>query len=99
MCGSLSCGGYWFPLRWAHFFESAISLGGLHWTVHPFFGGRPVFSLGRQASFSTATTAPLPRQRTLGLPAARKVGVRLPGKGNSNSHGARPVHQIITMMK
>jgi hypothetical protein len=25
--------------------------------------------------------------------------VRLPRKGNSNSHGARPVHQIITIMK
>jgi len=25
--------------------------------------------------------------------------VRAPGKGNSNSHGARPVHQIITMIK
>ena len=30
---------------------------------------------------------------------ARKVDVRLPGKGNSTSHGARPVHLIITMMK
>ena len=30
---------------------------------------------------------------------ARKVDVRLPGKGNSNSHGARPVHLIITMIK
>ena len=30
---------------------------------------------------------------------ARKVDVRLPGKGNSNSRGARPVHLIITMMK
>jgi len=29
----------------------------------------------------------------------RKVDVRLPGKGNSKSHGARPVHQIITMIK
>ena len=29
----------------------------------------------------------------------RKVDVRLPGKGNSNSHGARPVHQIITTIK
>jgi len=29
----------------------------------------------------------------------RKVDVRLPGKGNSNSHGARPVHRIITMIK
>jgi len=28
-----------------------------------------------------------------------KVDVRLPGKGNSNSHGARPVHLIITMSK
>jgi len=29
----------------------------------------------------------------------RKVDTRLPGKGNSNSHGARPVHLIITMIK
>jgi len=28
-----------------------------------------------------------------------KVDIRLPGKGNSNSHGARPVHRIITMIK
>ena len=28
-----------------------------------------------------------------------KVDVRLPGKGNSNSHAARPVHLIITMIK
>ena len=27
----------------------------------------------------------------------RKVDVRLPGKGNSKSHGARPVHLFITM--
>ena len=31
--------------------------------------------------------------------ASRKVDVKLPGKVNSNSHGARPVHLIITMMK
>ena len=30
---------------------------------------------------------------------ARKVYVRLPGKGNSNSQGARPVDLIITMIK
>ena len=30
---------------------------------------------------------------------ARKAAVRLPGKGNSNSHGARPVHLIITRIK
>ena len=29
----------------------------------------------------------------------RKVDIRLPGKGNLNSHGAKPVHLIITMMK
>jgi len=29
----------------------------------------------------------------------RKVDVRLPGNGNSNSHGARPVHLIITMIQ
>jgi len=29
----------------------------------------------------------------------RKVDVRLPGKENSNSYGARPVHRIITMTK
>ena len=43
---------------------------------------------------------------TLGQPARglvgtsdRKVDVRLPGKGNSNSHGARPVHLILTMIQ
>ena len=29
----------------------------------------------------------------------RKVDVRLSGKGNSNSHGAWPVHLIISMIK
>jgi len=29
----------------------------------------------------------------------RKVDVRLPGKGDSNSHGARTVHLTITMIK
>ena len=29
----------------------------------------------------------------------RKVDVRLPGKGDSTPHGARPVHLIITMIK
>ena len=33
------------------------------------------------------------------LTCSRKVDVRLPGKGNSNPHGARPVHRIITMIK
>ena len=30
---------------------------------------------------------------------SRKVDVRLPGEGNSNTHGARPIHLIITMIK
>ena len=29
----------------------------------------------------------------------RKIDVRPPGKGNSNSHGAKPVYQIISMIK
>jgi hypothetical protein len=34
-----------------------------------------------------------------GVGRIRKVDVRLTGKRNSNSHGARPVHLIITMIK
>ena len=30
---------------------------------------------------------------------ARQVDVRLPGQGNSSSHGARPIHLIITMIQ
>ena len=41
-------------------------------------------------------TCPFPVRRKVDV---RKVDVRLPGKGNSNSHGARPVHLIITMIK
>jgi len=33
------------------------------------------------------------------LSVSRKVDIRLPGKGDSNSHGARPVHLIIAMIK
>ena len=32
-------------------------------------------------------------------PPGSKADVRLPRKGNSNSHGVRPVHLIITKMK
>jgi len=39
--------------------------------------------------------SPLRQMRTL----PRKVDIRLPGKGNSNSHRARPVLLIITMIK
>ena len=38
-------------------------------------------------------SAPSPRRSARGMPAPRKVDIRLPGKRNSNSHGARPVHQ------
>ena len=42
----------------------------------------------------------MPRS-TPGAPAQtnRKVDVRLPGKVNSNSHGARPVYRIISMIE
>ena len=30
---------------------------------------------------------------------SRKIGIWLPGKGNSKSYGARPVHQIISVIK
>ena len=33
------------------------------------------------------------------IASSRKIDIRLPGKGNSNPHGARPVHLIITMIK
>ena len=36
-------------------------------------------------------------RRWLRISDARKVDVRLPETGNSKSHGARPVHPIITM--
>ena len=40
---------------------------------------------------------PTPNRRSSRNP--WKVDVRLPGRGNSNFHGARPVHLIITMIK
>jgi len=41
----------------------------------------------------------MPRKLLCGTRDVRRVDVRLPGKGNSNSHGARPVHLIIAMIK
>ena len=55
-----------------------------HWNFAPFLN-------------LTSTASPLATGNL--LPPARKVDVRLLGKGNSNSHGARPVHLIITMIK
>ena len=37
--------------------------------------------------------------RRAGCVLARKVDIRLPGKRNSDSHGTRPVHQIISTIK
>ena len=42
---------------------------------------------------------PLGAPGRMSIPVHRKVDVRLPGKGNSNCRGARPVHLIITMIK
>ena len=39
------------------------------------------------------------RDKRGGADQPRKVDVRLPGKGNSNSHFARSVHLIITMLE
>jgi len=50
--------------------------------------------------FSLFTRTRVPERPDDAIPCpTRKVDVRLPGKGNSNSHGARPVHLIITMIK
>ena len=39
------------------------------------------------------------RRALICLLLSRKVDEKLPGKENSNSHGARPVHLIIMMIK
>ena len=39
------------------------------------------------------------RGHPIPTPYTRKVGIWLPGRGSSNSHGARSVHQVITTMK
>jgi len=39
------------------------------------------------------------RALVVGRGVPRNEDVRLPGTGNPNSHGARPVHPIITMIK
>ena len=41
---------------------------------------------------SSAVYSPPSTLAGFSLPAQMKVDVRLPGKGNSNSHGARPVY-------
>jgi len=58
-------------------------------------------NLRPDASLGLSKRAEFVRERGLkeGLGRSRKVNVRIPGKGHSNSHGARPVHLIITMIK
>jgi hypothetical protein len=56
----------------------------------------------RQDQIERFQTSDLPWQTSKNLVAwwwHRKVDIRLPGKGNSRSHRARPVHQIMSMMK
>ena len=50
-------------------------------------------ALSRTSLFS------LPKFLSLLRTLNQKVDIRLPGKENSNSHGVRPVHQIISMKK
>ena len=50
-------------------------------------------------AFLTHRDSPQNKPGPHGSSPARKVDVRLPGKGNSNSHGARPVHLIFRMIK
>jgi hypothetical protein len=47
-------------------------------------------------AFANGLLCPMPAGTRPGM---RKVNVKLPGERNSNSHGARPVHQIITIIK
>ena len=64
--------------------------------------GPIVVLAGVAASYERGTPAYLgrgvPGQRRAGE-GARMVDKRLPGKRKSNSHGARPVNQIISMIK
>ena len=46
-----------------------------------------------------SATIPAYSPQTLNSKHSSKVGVRLPGKGNSNFHGATPVHSMISMIQ
>ena len=65
-----------------------------------------VKSMLAKGHVSTQTLAPNPetcsdsgRSSTMTSGAVSSVDVRVPGKRNSNFHGARPVHLIIMMIK
>ena len=56
----------------------------------------------REGSYERGTPVnPMPRTpgRRVARRGSRKIDVRLPGKGNTNSPGARPVHPIISMIQ
>jgi len=74
-------------------YHSTLGLRAIQKKVSGVGGGRTWVS-----SSSRAAPTSLPAAPVCGIRVG-KVDVRLPGKGNSNSHGARPVHPIITMIK
>ena len=60
------------------------------------------FALAKDASSDSQESLikpPTPHPQTLSFAGPRQVDVKLTGKGNPNSHGARPVHLIITMIR
>ena len=55
-----------------------------------------VKSISGMASVESSLDSPPVLRRKVDI--IKKVDVRLPGKGNSNSHGAKLAHLIITMI-
>ena len=68
--------------------DTAAPGGGLT----PFQTSSPL-GIAEHRLMSSASTRPTLQSRSQGTPVTRKVDIRLHGKGNSNSQGARPVHQ------
>ena len=66
--------------------------------VHWFRGGL-LCKAHRLLYHSTLGLKATKKRRRFRVQGAWSVDVRLPGKGNSNSHGARPVHLTITTIK
>ena len=65
----------------------------LPWTLQQAHASWPMVVLGEGRFLVSEVTLQVE------LLAQFTIDVRLPGKGNSNSHGARPIHLIITMIK
>ena len=79
--------------------EAGSYLRLIDFVYHSTLGLRVISSTGCFRRCSCSSTPGTTRQTIQHHPETRKVDVRLPRKGNSNSHGARPVHLIITMVK